>query len=179
MSNKLTSRGLLPSLAGAVWLSVCCLLFAGCDNVSCPLNNSVESVYGFYAANYDDGGELITGRAVSVGDTITVTALGPDTVLVNKLINKNSVALPMSFFKDEDVLVFKFADQEQRTAYDTIWVAKSNLRHWDDPSCPIHMWHTINGVRYTHNLIDTLIITNPTVNYDGLENIQIYFRTAS
>lgn len=179
MSFKLTSHSLSPSLAGVLWLCVCCLLFASCDNVSCPLNNTVESVYGFYAANYDDAGDLITGRAVSVGDTITVTALGPDTVLANKLVNKNSVSLPVSFFNDEDVFVFRFADQEQRIAHDTIRVAKTNLRHWDDPSCPVHMWHTITSVRYTHNLIDTLIITNPTVNYDGLENIQIYFRTAS
>ena len=154
------------------------LILCACDNFSCPLNNTVESVYGFYAATRDEAGELITGQSVSVGDTITIKALGRDTVLVNRLINKTGVSLPLSFFQDEDGFEFKFTDQESRTGYDTLWVVKSNLRHWDDPSCPVHMWHTITDVRFTRHLIDTLVITNPIVNYDGLENIQIYFRTS-
>ncbi len=146
-----------------------------CDNFSCPLNNTVESVYGFYAAEYDADGQL-AGRAVNVGDTITITALGPDSVLANKLIGKSSVSLPVSYYGDEDVLQFCYTDQERRIAYDTVWVAKRNQHHWDDPSCAVHIWHTITAVRSTHNLIDTLVISNPEVNYDGLENIQIYFR---
>lgn len=154
------------------------LSFLSCDNFSCPLNNTVESVYGFYAASYDADGELITGHAVSVGDTITITALGTDSVLANKLIGQSSVSLPVSYFLSEDVLHFHYTDLQGRTADDTLWVTKHNQRHWDDPSCPVHMWHTITAARSTHNLIDTILVVNPEVNYDGLENIQIYFRTS-
>ena len=162
---------LIPLCGG--WLA------ASCDNVSCPLNNTVESVYGFYASARTSDGEFVAGKGISVGDTITITALGPDTVLANKLINKSGVSLPLSFYGQVDVLQFKYTDQENRSAFDTLWVEKQNQHHWDDPSCPVHIWHTINAVRFSRHLIDTVIVSNRDINYDGLENIQIYFRTST
>ncbi len=178
-TNYFSLRSLLPSLTGGVWGWVFGLLiFTACDNFSCPLNNTVESNYGFYAAQYDADGQLITGQAVTVNDTITITAYGTDVVLANRLIGAKGVALPVSFYNEADTLLFKFTDQEGRSATETLIINKTNQHHWDDPSCPVHIWHTITSVSTTHNLIDTVLIANPKVNYDGLENIQIYFRTS-
>lgn len=154
-------------------------LAAACDSVSCPLNNTVESVYGFYASARADDGTFAPGEAIAIGDTLTITALGPDTVIANRIINANTVALPMSFYGQTDSLLFHFTDADDRLADDTVWIDKQSHHHWDDPSCAVHIWHNINAVRSTHNLIDTILIANPAVNYDGLENFQIYFRTAS
>jgi hypothetical protein len=166
-------------LLGKVWVAVLCLLLTSCDNVSCPLNNKVECVYGFYATNQTAEEPFANGKAVSVGDTITITALGPDTILANKLVNQSGVNLPVSFYGDVDVLQFKFTDLNDLSAYDTIWVEKKNQHHWDDPSCAVHVWHTLTAVHSTHHLIDSVLIKNREINYDGLENIQIFFRTSS
>ncbi len=152
--------------------------FLSCDNFSCPLNNTVESIYGFYAADRDEAGELITGRSVSLGDTLTVRAIDIDSVLANKLVNVSNMQLPVSYYNEADALELLFTDKQARQGRDTVWVTKRNQPHWDDPSCAVHVWHTITDVQFTHNLIDTLVISNPEVNYDGLENIQIYFRTS-
>ena len=168
---------LLPSLTGGVWGWVFLLL--SCDSVSCPLNNTVASVYGFYASARGDDGVFVEGSSVSVHDTLDITALGPDTLLVNRLIGQSGVSLPVSFYADEDVLEFAFTDKYSRKGADTLWVKKKNTHHFDDPSCPIHMWHTILGVRSTHHLIDTVVVVNPAVNYDGEENFRIYFFTAN
>ena len=178
-TNYFSLRSLLPSLTGGAWGWVFGLLiFTSCDNFSCPLNNSVESVYAFYAAERDDAGELITGRAVSIGDTLTVRAIDIDSVIANKLINASGMKLPMSYYNETDVLELLFTDTQNRTGRDTLWITKHNQHHWDDPSCAVHIWHTITDLRSTHNLIDTVVVNNPEVNYDGLENIQIYFRTS-
>lgn len=163
---------LLP--LGGAWLGV-----TSCDSVSCPLNNTVASVYNFYASARGDDGVFVEGQAVSVNDTINITALGPDTLLVNRLVGKSTVSLPVSYYADVDTLEFVFTDKQNRKGADTLWVSKKNLHHFDDPSCPVHLWHTILDVRSTHHLIDTVIISNPAVNYDSHENFQIYFFTAN
>lgn len=149
-----------------------------CENVSCPLNNTVESVYGFYAAIYDAQGQLQKENSVSVGDTLTVTLLGADSIIVNRQVNRSGVNLPVSFYEDTDSVEFTFTDTLSRVGRDTLWIHKKNTHHWDDPSCPVHMWHEVMDVRSTHNLIDTVLVTNRTINYDGLENFQIYFNVA-
>lgn len=175
--HKLTSRSTFRALAAA---ACCCgLLFAACNDVSCPLNNTVASVYGFYATARTDDGAFVGGAAVTVNDTITITALGPDTVLANKLVGAGGAILPVSFYGDVDTLQFAFVDKAGRTAADTLWVSKKNTHHSDDPSCPVHLWHSILGVRSTHHLIDTVVVSNAQVNYDGLENLQVYFFTST
>jgi hypothetical protein len=164
---------ILPALTGGVWGWV----FIACESVTCPLNNTVESKYGFYAAQYNEKGELVTGTAIGIGDTLTVTLLGADSVILNRQTNKSDMSLPVSFYLDEDSIELAFTDTLSRTGRDTIWVSKRNQHHWDDPSCPVHMWHEVTAVRSSHNLIDTVLVTNPDINYDGLENFQIYFRT--
>ena len=154
------------------------LALLACDNLSCPLNNTVESVYGFYSSARSGNGPFVAGAAVSIGDSLTITALGADTVLVNRLYNKKSVNLPVSYYGDTDSLLFAFTDADGLVGRDTIWVDKVNQAHLDDPSCPLHYWHTITAVRSTQHLIDTVLINHADVNYDGLENVQIYFRTS-
>ena len=166
-------RNMLAGMASVVLAAA----LAACDDVSCPLNNTVASVYNFYASARDADGVFHAGAAVSVGDTITVTATGTDEVLVNKKYAVATLSLPVSFYAAADTLIWTFTDTQNRHAADTIVVVKTNRHHFDDPSCPAHMWHHIDSVAHTRNVIDTVLIANADVNYDGLENIQIYFRT--
>ena len=178
MSKKGTSYRLLPSIAGGVMACVLGVALCACESVSCPLNNTVESVYGFYAALYDDNGQLVKDQGISIGDTLNVTLLGPDSIIANRVTNQSGVNLPVSFYEDTDVIEFALTDTLSRVGRDTLWINKRNTHHWDDPSCPVHMWHQVLDVRSTHHLIDTVLVTNPQINYDGLENFQIYFRIA-
>lgn len=148
-----------------------------CDTYNCLLETKVQCVYGFYASAREGEGAFVPGGSVSVGDTITITALGIDTVLANRLVNQSGVKLPVSYYGDVDSLLFTF-NASDGIGYDTVYVRKTNTAHLDDPSCPAHMWHRITEARSTHNLIDSVLINEPNINYDGLENLQIYFRMA-
>ena len=170
MSKKGLSRSLLSLILG---VTLC-----ACESVSCPLNNKVESVYGFYAAIYDEYGELVTDQGISIGDTLTVTLLGADSIIANRLTNQSEVKLPVSFYEDIDAVEFTLRDTLNRVGRDTLWIHKRNTHHWDDPSCPVHMWHQVLDIHSTHYLIDTVLVKNPLINYDGLENFQIYFHIA-
>ena len=159
-----------------------CLLFSSCESVNCPLNNIVESEWSFYASERDADGTFLGGGAVAVGDTLTVRALSynleaGDTVLLNRAVGKSGMSLPVSFYSDVDTLVFNITDSNGLSAEDTVWVSKHNKVHFDDPSCPVKMFHEVQAVRSTHQFIDTIVVVNAAVNYDGLENFQIYFYT--
>ncbi len=152
---------------------------SSCESVSCPLNNTVESVYTFYASSRDASGTLVDGQAISVGDTLTVKAVvqGRDTTLVNRVYNKSGISLPVSYYADVDTLVFSFTDTDGLTATDTVWMSKQSRHHFDDPSCPVHMFHNVTAVSCTHQVMDTIVVVNAQIDYDGLENFQIYFYT--
>jgi len=153
------------------------LALLACENITCPLNNTVAGVYGFYASARSGSGPFVAGGAIKISDTLTITALGVDEVVANRLVNRSKVSLPVSFYGDIDSLRFTFTAADGSTGADTIWMAKENFGHLDDPSCPLHMWHNITHVYSTHHLIDSVLINHAEINYDGLENVQIYFRT--
>ena len=168
IKKRLISRNLRPSITGGGWGWVFLLLLTlnSCDTNNCRLETKVQCVYGFYAS----------GGSIAIGDTLTITALDINTVLANRLIDASGVKLPVSYYHDADTLEFLFQgdDGEGR---DTLYIEKQNLAHLDDVSCPSHMWHHITKVYSTHHLIDSVLIREPDINYDGNENLQIYFRT--
>ncbi len=165
---KKTLKGItacLPIAAG--------ILAAGtsCETYDCPLNNVVYSTYTFYAVT--DEGDV----AVSILDTLTITAAGTDSILINQLQNGSSVELPVSYTAPTDTLVLHFTDTLQHTRRDTIWIDKENYPHYESPNCPTAMFHYVTATRWTSWLIDSVTIVNPNINYNASENFRIYFRT--
>ncbi len=155
-------------------MALCLLsIVTGCESVECPLNNTVYTTYGFYVM---DNGEPTTVRIV---DTLTVTAAGTDSVLINRMYNTAQMELPMSYFSDTDTLALKITDKENRSTFDTIWISKYNYEHYESPACPTAMFHYIHGVRSTHRLIDTVTLVNPNVNYYASENFKIIFHAGN
>lgn len=142
-------------------------LAAACDQADCTLDNSVTYTCNFYHK----------GNNVTLNDMITVTACGTDSVLVNQMQGATGLNLPMSYWNAEDTLVLCI-DGSGYQLYDTIWVEKTNIPHFESPDCPTKMFHLITGVRSTHSFIDSLSLVNPTVNYADVENIQIHFDAA-
>lgn len=146
---------------------------AACDSTSCPINNVVYSSYGFYVM------ENGTETPISILDTLTVTAGGSDSILVNRLQNGGQVELPVSYTSATDTLVFSFINEEQQERRDTIWIDKENIPHYESPDCPVSFFHHVTAVRYTQVLIDSVSIVNPNINYNVSENFKIYFHSGN
>ncbi|WP_304999059.1 DUF6452 family protein [Phocaeicola sartorii] len=148
------------------------IAISACDSTDCPINNVVYSTYGFYAVTE-------TGESkVRVTDTLTVTAAGTDSVLINRLHNGDGVELPVSYSAETDTVIFQFTDELQRTRKDTIWINKENIPHYESPNCPTSMFHYVTSIRCTHVLIDSVTVVNPNINYHVSENFKIYFRSS-
>ena len=148
-----------------------CTLLAGCEGIDCTLNNVVCLRIGFYASD--------SKEKVSVLDTLTITAEGTDSVLLNRGVKTSDVKLPMSYWQDEDILRMTFTETftlKKRSI--VLRVGKTNTQHYEGPECPTVMFHNLKSVDYEdeNGFVDSIVVTNKHVNYAPKENIQIYLR---
>ena len=141
------------------WLFLLGLVFVvSCSTIDCPVNNIVETRYRFYDT---DGDSLV------LADTLTITSVRKDgsEVVLNRKIGCATVPVPISYSHPEDILVFNIYNTEY-SMVDTVWVKKDDIPHFESVDCNASFFHTITDIRYTTNVIDSIVINNPTVDYD-------------
>ncbi|MBP5393893.1 MAG: hypothetical protein J6Y59_08775 [Bacteroidaceae bacterium] len=144
------------------------LLLAACESYDCTLYNYV----GCYGTFYQDD------AMVSLNDTLTITAGQSGPVLLNKAVGTSKLNVPLSYWQEEDTLVLTVKG-EYNLVQDTIWITKSNQVHYESPDCPTTLFHTIQGVRSTHEFIDSINIIRSSVNYEKTDNMQIHLFSAT
>ncbi len=177
-------------------------ILVSCSSNNCPLENKVSCNYHFYdsegnAIKYTDyitiktlkpgykkeytyrklGEQTIvtdtqTPEYVEMGYTESVQEVRKDTILLNKSNTLSSVKLPMSYANTADTLVFHYGSI---LAKDTIILQHTPYPYVEMPECGSYMFHVLNGIRSTEAGIDHVEIVNPNVNYEGEENVRIYF----
>ena len=144
------------------------MLFAACQTDYCTLYDYV----GMYCAFYREG------AAAPLNDTLTITTGKAGMVLLNSSVGTSKFNLPLSYWQEEDTLVFSVKGNGYFLR-DTVWVAKTNLVHYEAPDCPSTLFHTIQEVRSTHDFIKDITIIRSSVNYEKTDNLQINLLTAS
>lgn len=148
------------------------VMVAACSSIDCPLNHSV---YTSYALMKPDG----TSDTLK-SDTLwiyTHRSDGSDSVLVNRLCGSSATAfdLPISYMQPEDTFVVILADNAGNYYPDSIFVKKENYPHFESVDCQASFFHHITSVRCMNNIIDSITIINPDVNYDATtEHFHIY-----
>ncbi len=166
-------------------------LVTACTSIDCPMNNMVYTSYALLNAN---------GEPDTLKDTLSIVTNRrfPDQmpVLINKEYGATKLNVPISYDSPEDVFFFLFSniithndtvytsDTEYeivttRTPYvaiDTVTVSKTDFMHFESLDCNPSYFHTISGVKYTRNRIDSIVVNNKDVNYDfSKEQFHIYF----
>lgn len=184
--------------------AIALLLIVACGSANCPIDNYVVCNYWFYntsgsAISFNDEITVTTLKPgtrnlyiyrklgertlqydrpvpalVDSGYTESINVVRKDTVLVNKLRNGSKFALPMSYYNPEDTIIISYSSI---SSSDTILVTHDSYTHVEQPECGSYRFHTLTNIRATDRGIDHVEITNPKVNYEGAENIRIYFNT--
>ena len=144
------------------------LLLAACESYDCTLYNYV----GMYGSFYKDG------VAVQLNDTLTISSGKAGIVLLNGALATSRIIVPLSYWNDEDTLVFR-VNGNGYVLRDSVWITKSNQVHYESPDCPSTLFHTIQGVRSTHEFIKDITVIRSTVNYETTDNLQIHLLSSS
>ena len=158
-------RKLLSMVAVEVFL-------ASCSSIDCSVNSLVRTQYQFTSS---DGNALTLLDSLSV---VTTTKDGKDTTILNKGVNISTFQLPISYSHPEDILVFQFSGSNGLSTADTVWVKKNDYPHFESVDCNAVFFHQLTDVRYTRNLLDSIVIKNPSVtNDDQVVHLYIYPKT--
>ena len=145
---------------------------SACSSIYCPLNNRTYASF------------KLAGDVTKLVDTLTVSTPRnidnpeEDTVLINRLVDTDSLSLPMSYQRTEDIYIFTFVqkDTELKTI-DTLWVSKENEPHFESVDCNPVMFHTIKDVRFTQRAIDDIKVNYNKVTYnDAKAHFLIYLK---
>ena len=146
---------------------------AACTNIDCPVNNRVYTVYNLKKA--DGTTDTLTKDTLWVK---TLRANGTDTT-ISRQINGNvelncffgstatTFELPISYTQPEDVLYMLVRSSTHIQYLDTVRIKKENYPHFESVDCQAAYFHEITSVATTHNIIDSIVINNPHVNYDA------------
>ena len=148
------------------------MLVIGCTSIDCPVQNRVETIY---ALKKTDGS--IDTLGVDTMWVWTQRVDGTDTVISRKIQNNlelnyfygpsaSTFDLPVSYTQPEDVLCVLVRNAVGKKYLDTIRIKKENIPHFESVDCQASYFHTITSVRSTHQIIDSIVINNPNVNYD-------------
>lgn len=141
------------------------VVLAACTSIDCPLNNLVK-----VNLIMKNGNETLS-------DTLTITAIrtSSDTIF-NRGVNISSLAVPVSYTQEEDLLQITLNDTLGNTYSDTLTIKKTNQIHFESVDCQPNYFHTLTGITTTRHAIDSVVIKNPNIDYDSSkENIYIYF----
>ena len=145
---------------------------SACSSIDCPLNNRTYASF------------KLAGDVTKLVDTLTVSTPRnidnpeEDTVLINRQDDTDSLSLPMSYQRTEDIYIFTFVqkDTELKTI-DTLWVSKENEPHFESVDCNPVMFHTIKDVRFTQRAIDDIKVNYNKVTYnDAKAHFLIYLK---
>jgi hypothetical protein len=143
-------------------------VMAGCSSIDCSINNKVRTNY------------RLAGDVDTLKDTLTVSTQridGNDTVIYNKVVNIDSLLIPMSYNRNEDVFFFDIKRADGTSAIDTVTVTKTYKPHFESVDCAPAFFHDIQGVSTTHNAIDSIRIKKADVTYNHTKpHFYIYFK---
>lgn len=148
------------------------IVIGACTSIDCPVQNSVYTVYGLLKAN----GTTDTLKV----DTLSVTTLRANQTvdtLLDRITGKSTFDIPISYTQPEDTLFFTLLDTLGNSYRDTVYLKKNNYPHFESVDCQASYFHRLTNVRSTHHIIDSIVINNPTVNYEATsEHFYLYLK---
>lgn len=104
-------------------------------------------------------------------DSLTVTAFGTDSIIINHQKNVHNLSLPLRYSVDSTVLVFHYS----RTLRDTLVVRQTNTPYFLSMDCGYQMKQVITGVSYTRHSLDSIRIANKEAGIYGTENLKLFY----
>lgn len=115
-------------------------------------------------------------------DSLTVTALGTDSIILNNAKKVQTLQLPLRYTSDSTALVLHYDYKRRPTYADTLYIVQKNTPYFQSMECGYSMKQLIrkatfkNGVIKGKTRIDSLHILNNNANTNGTQNLEIFYQ---
>lgn len=116
-------------------------------------------------------------------DSLTITALGTDSIILNNQKKVHTLMLPLRYTSDTTVFIFRYDPDRKPNDVDTLIIVQQNTPYFQSMECGYMMKQNILSARYGNprktadqEKIDSLHISNKEANTNEIENLQIFYR---
>lgn len=145
----------------------CCMGIQSCGESDCSLTTISYAHFDFLDSK--------THAAVKITNGATITGIiqVDDSLLVDTLFNlaESSMSLPLSY-THQTTYVMHYTE----TLRDTIEVKHQTIPFVSDIECGTMMHYYVEGLRYTTNALDSVVLINPEITHEEKKNFNIYYR---
>ncbi len=159
-------------------------LLQSCSESDCPLTTAALGHFDFIDSKTHSSvslksGITVTGfitRDVTVRDTLEDGSIKEwvvkDSVISDTLYNSptTSMSLPLSYTSKTTYVIHYTALMR-----DTITLDYKSIPYLDNIECGTMMFYNVNSVKYTTNVLDSVVIVNPDINNEEKRNFYIYY----
>ncbi len=115
-------------------------------------------------------------------DSLTVLAVGTDSVILNNQKNVHTLSLPLRYNADVTGLIFQYAPNTSPSYVDTVYIYHTNTPFFQSTDCGYLMKQAIDSVIVRSRRlpeeplhIDAVEITNNEANIYGNQNLQLFY----
>lgn len=136
---------------------------------SCDLLNCTQADVSLLRIEIYDA----AGNKVMLPDTLTISASGTETILVNRDVNTQEILLPMSYHAPVDTFILRYYSNYY-SLEDTLFVEKTNDVFFESPDCPTVMMHTIQSASCTDMFLGSVEVVNEKVNFEEVTHLKLF-----
>lgn len=121
-------------------------------------------------------------------DSLTITALGTDSIILNNEKNVHTLMLPLRYTSDSTVFIFKYDPVRRPDDVDTLYIVQQNNPYFQSMECGYMMRQNIISAAFGDPgrpgnpelggqpyQIDSLYILNKEANANEIQNLQIFY----
>lgn len=124
-------------------------------------------------------------------DSLTITALGTDSIILNNEKNVHTLMLPLRYSSDSTVFIFKYNPVRRPNDVDTVFIVQQNTPYFQSMECGYMMRQNIISARFGEpgrpgdpdpefgtgqpDQIVSIYLRNKEANTNEIQNLQIFY----
>ena len=153
-------------ITGAFLFPILSVVISCSEEADCSM--ATRAMMQCYFYTLDPETEVVSNDTL---DSLTVTAFGTDSIIINNQKKVHDLSLPLRYTADSTVLVFRYS----KTLTDTLVVYQTNTPYFLSMDCGYQMKQSIKDVNYSRHRLDSIRIVNKEAGIYGTENLKLFY----
>ena len=153
-------------ITGAFLFPILSVVISCSEEADCSM--ATRAMMQCYFYTLDPETEVVSNDTL---DSLTVTAFGTDSIIINNQKKVHDLSLPLRYTADSTVLVFRY----NKTLTDTLVVYQTNTPYFLSMDCGYQMKQSIKDVNYSRHSLDSIRIVNKEAGIYGTENLKLFY----
>ena len=153
-------------ITGAFLFPILSVVISCSEEADCSM--ATRAMMQCYFYTLDPETEVVSNDTL---DSLTVTAFGTDSIIINNQKKVHDLSLPLRYTADSTVLVFRYS----KTLTDTLVVYQTNTPYFLSMDCGYQMKQSIKDVNYSRHSLDSIRIVNKEAGISGTEILKLFY----